>query len=308
MRFKNSIAFCSATFLALGLAGPAAVAEPADEYSSPPEATTQLAAKNSVVLAQRPTRTGFVRPFAGAPKYLSLAPKKVRKSAQLHRAIGQRRADRIARGIGLRKKNVFTTKQYRQFISGRGIGGQKSAARLVDSSVRILTNTQGRPLRYREDGRVVKTVLASYGLMVNKDGQLQSPANADAPTRKINVLLEPGGYLGTWCQANGAKKALRQLYRSAYTVEAVYGNRAQQRSGEAQLVSNRKYASPKTTVGMSMAPALWLVNFALIYTLNPEKAAKMPGRWAPIPREVARAIKRSPTGQVSYQRFANLLD
>jgi len=29
-----------------------------------------------------------------------------------------------------------------------------------------------------------------------------------------------------------------------------------------------------TTVGMSMAPALWLVNFSLIYTLNPSSAAR----------------------------------
>jgi hypothetical protein len=33
-----------------------------------------------------------------------------------------------------------------------------------------------------------------------------------------------------------------------------------------------------TVVGMSMGPALWIVNFALIYTLNPSLAAEMPAK------------------------------
>jgi hypothetical protein len=55
---------------------------------------------------------------------------------------------------------------------------------------------------------------------------------------------------------------------------------------------------------MSMAPSIWLVNFALIYTVNPRLAAAMPAAWAPIPPVVARALLASPTGQVPYLRFA----
>ena len=138
-------------------------------------------------------------------------------------------------------------------------------------------------------------VLASYGLLVNTDGLLQSPANADAPTRQANAVIEPGGDLGKWCRKNGARKSLRMLYRSAYTAEAVYGNKAQQLAGTAQLVPNTK-GRVATAVGMSMAPAIWSVNFALIYTLNPAKAAKMPARWTPIPCEVVDAIEATPTG------------
>ena len=54
---------------------------------------------------------------------------------------------------------------------------------------------------------------------------------------------------------------------------------------------------------MSMAPALWLTNFALIYTLNPALAADMPAYWSPIPATVADAILASPTGQVPYSEF-----
>lgn len=257
---------------------------------------------------QKSTKTGFVKPFAGKRKFLRFAPKEITDSRQLHRAIGQKKADRIAKKIGLSKKHVFTKKQFRRFVSGKGKGGDKADAKLVDQSVRILTNTKGRPLVYKnKKGKKRRSVLASYGLMVNKQGLLQSPANTAAPTRQVNVVLAPGGYLGTWSRANGAKDSLRRLYKSAYTVEAVYGNKAQQQSGVAQLVTNKKRGKRKI-VGMSMAPALWLVNFALIYTLRPSLAAEMPARWAKIPRKVARAIKKSPTGQVPYQRYRTLLN
>jgi hypothetical protein len=52
-----------------------------------------------------------------------------------------------------------------------------------------------------------------------------------------------------------------------------------------------------------MAPSIWIVNFALIYTLNPSLAAKMPVRWAPIPANVAQAIAASPTGQVPFSEY-----
>jgi hypothetical protein len=52
-----------------------------------------------------------------------------------------------------------------------------------------------------------------------------------------------------------------------------------------------------------MGPALWIVNFALIYTLNPTLAADLPAKWAPIPRAVVQAIDgaggREPYSQVA---------
>ncbi len=124
----------------------------------------------------------------------------------------------------------------------------------------------------------------------------------DAPTRQVNTVIAPGGYMGRWMRANGATRSLIQLYRSAYAVETIYGFAAQQQSGVAQLVTNTK-AGVSTEVGMSMAPALWLVNFTLIYTLNPRLAADMPAYCAPIPAPVTQAILASPTGQVPYSKY-----
>jgi len=250
------------------------------------------------------SETGFSNPFSGPPRYEYLAPTEVRNAHQLNQAIGRRVAAKIARHLGLRKADTFTKKQYLKFASGRGVGGNAADAKLVDESVRILTNTTGRPLYSLVDGVITRSVLASYGLFVNAHGLLESPANADAPTRQVNTVLAPGGYLGTWCRANGATSSLVRLYRSAYTVEAIYGFVSQQQSGKAQLVTNTKGRASRK-VGMSMAPAIWLTNFALIYTLRPALAAHMPAYWAPIPATVADAILASPTGQVPYSKFAS---
>ena len=263
---------------------------------------TALAASQAVARPVAPG-TGFAQPFAGTPKYEKFAPTEATSARQVNRPLGMTAADRIAHELGLNKRHAFTTKQYRLFITGQGVGGKLAAAKLVDASVRILTNTTGTPLFAKVNGKLKPIVVGSYGLMVNTAGMLESPANTDAPTRQINALLAPGGYLPTWCRQNGASASLRMLYRSAYTSEVPYGNKAQQQSGVAQLVPNQKRATG-TIVGMSMAPPLWIVNFALIYTLNPSLAAKMPAWWTPIPAKVALAIAESPTGQVPYSQYA----
>ena len=260
-----------------------------------------LTALHVVAHAATPV-TGFAQPYAGTPKYQQYAPAEATIARQINRPIGAKVADRIARKLGLNKAHAFTAKQYALFISGKGAGGDKTDAALVDASVRIFTNTTGRPLYANVDGKVTPTVLSSYGLFVSPAGMLMSLANTGAPTRKVNVVLAPGGYLGKWCRANGAEDSLRMLYKSAYTSEVVYGNKSQQQSGVDQLVLNSK-GGRSSIVGMSMAPSIWIVNFVAVYTLNPKLAAFMPARWTPIPAEVVQAVKASPTGQVPYSEY-----
>ena len=248
--------------------------------------------------------TGFGQPYAGVPKYEKWAPTESTTAAQVNRPLGLKAADMIARKLGLDKEQVFTPEQYELFITGRGVGGDPAAAELVDESVRILTNTTGNPLYANVNGTLTPIVLGSYGLFVNTAGVLMSPANDDSPSRLVNSVLEPGGYLDTWCRQNGCEASIRMLRRSAYTSEVVYLNESQQQSEPAELVPNQKRGR-SSTVGMSMAPCIWIINLALIYTLNPNVAAKMPARWTPIPADVAQAIAASPTGQVPYSQYAS---
>src|SRR5262249_18522790 len=222
---------------------------------------------------------------------------------QVNRPLGSKAADRIARVLGLNKRLAFTAQQFKLFIRGKGIGGELAPAQLVGESVRILTNTTGNPLFANAHSKLTAVVLGSYGLMVNREGVLESPANAEAPTRRVNEVLEPGGYMPTWCRHNGAQASLRMLYRSAYTGEAVFGHKSQELAGIPQLVPNQKGARRTAIVGMSMAPSIWIVNFALIYTLNPSLVAKMPASWTSIPANVSLAIASSEKGQVKYSDY-----
>ena len=248
--------------------------------------------------------TGFSVPFSGPAKYESLAPTLATTPGQINAQLGQQRADAIAAQIGLKKELTLTDKQYLEFISGGGTNGDKKSAALADRCVQIFINTTGNPLRSNVNGVPTDTVLGSYGLFVNEDGLLMSLANRIAPTRIANRLLTPTGYINTWFLANNATRSLIQLYRSAYLIEALYGNQAQQTSGPWQLVTNNKDGA-STTVGMSMAPALWLTNFALLYTLKPSIAARMPAYWTPIPPAVAGAIRATRTGFVPYGPYAS---
>ncbi len=248
--------------------------------------------------------SGFTQPFAGAPQYEPLGPPQLTRRGERNQPIGQKLADSIAAAIGLSPSDAFTDAQYRAFISGGGVGGNRQDAELVDASVRIFTNTLGRPLLSNVNGKITRTVLASYGLFVNATGSLESLANDDAPTRKANALIAPGGYLDTWCVANGCTASLIALHNSAYSVELPYGIAAQQISEPAQLVKNTMNGVT-TEVGMSMVPPIWLINFALLYVLKPSVAAAMPAYWTPIPANVATAILASPTGQVPYSEYAS---
>jgi hypothetical protein len=251
-----------------------------------------------------PTDTGFSLPFSGAPQYENVAATEITGPAQINQAIGQPAADEIAAQLGLSKADSFSPQQYLEFVAGQGNEANPKAAAVLDASVRILTNTIGRPLYSNVDGTITPSVLASYGLFVNKRGMLESLANKRAPTRQANHLIAPGGYLGTWCNANGATKSLVALYKSAYTVEAAYGLASQAISDPWQLVANTK-GGVKAEVGMSMVPSIWIVNFLLLYVLNPSLAADMPAQWAPIPSAVADAILSSDHGQVPYSEFAS---
>ena len=275
-----------------------------------------LVATAAVVLALAPAATaapgahnlgtGFSPPFSGAPRFEYLAPTQMRTGAQLNRPLGRSAAETIARQIGLTPADALSDSQSRALMSGGGVGGSRSAAKIISECIWILSNTVGRPLTATVNGRRTTSVLASYGLYVTPNGMLQSPANASAPTRQVNTLIAPGGFVGNWLRDNGATHTLIALYRSAYTVQVPFGFAAQQMSGAAQLVTNTK-GSVVTTVGMSMAPPLWIVNFALLYIVKPSYAAAMPAYWAPIPPAVAAAIKRSPTGQVPYAAYRSLL-
>jgi hypothetical protein len=263
-----------------------------------------LAAASS---ASASSATGFASPSSGTPRVERFSAPRASSDAQVNVPLGRKAADRIALGIGLDPSKVLTPRQRALLMSGKGVGGQRGPAKLIDASMRILTNTWGRPLVSNCDGVRTPTVLGSYGLTVNRNCMLSSSAQESMPTRKVNEVLMPGGYMGKWMRANGARAALANLYASAYTREAYLGYKSQQISGMAQLVPNQRGTNTPETTAMPMAPSIYIANFALIYILNPNFAAKMPAYWTAMPTELATALRNSPTGQVPYQQFRSML-
>lgn len=250
--------------------------------------------------------TGFTQPYLGALKFAKLAPKGIQADGALNAPLGATKANKIAKFLRLSKKSAFTQDQYDLFAAGGGVGGDPTSSALLIQSADILTNTNGNPLTSTVNGQTISWTLASYGLMVSPDGLIESPANKQAPPGQVNPLIEPGGYLEQWCKANGASKTWKALYASAFTAEAIFGSKAQGKSGVAQLVPNYN-GSKASAVGMPMAPSIWIANFALIYLLDPNLAADMPAGWAPIPGPVAAAMEASPTGQVPWSEYGKYL-
>ena len=252
-------------------------------------------------------RQGFVGPTAGAQRFAQYAPTQVTSPDQLNQPIGQEKADEIAKALGLDKSQCFTEEQYLAFISGNGANGSgdPQQAALVDESVNLLTNSMVNPLNRDINGTPTQIYLGSYGLAVSKDGVwLDSLANQAEPTRRVNEVIAPGGYMDTWAAANGATASLDMLRKSAYTIQLPYGIVAQQENGPAQLAFYRN-GFGSAVVGLSMTPPLWEVNFCLIYMLNPRLAANMPAQWNPIPAEVATALLNSQTGRVRFSDYAS---
>lgn len=247
----------------------------------------------------------FAEPFCGSKLFERLAPTQVASTdtLKINQPIGQDKADELAKAFGLQKDKCFTPIQFFTFITGGGYGGNLTNALMIADATLILTNTKQNPIVRYINGNATSIVLGSYGLTVNEDGQLESCAQATSPCRTVNEILVPGGWMETWCKANGATKALENLYSSAYTTEAVYSALSQNQSGNAQLVSYTLAAGNSVKIGMSMIPPLWIVNFCLIYTLNPELAAAMPAYWTPIPQQVASDLMNSPQGQINYSYY-----
>jgi len=243
------------------------------------------------------------QPYLGLYRFVPFSPKKAINSNQINTRIGIKRAHLIASKLGLKKSDSLSDINYIKLISGKGIGGNMSDAKLIDESVKILTNVKTRPIFSDIDGVIMPTVLASYGLFVNKDGVLMSCANTESPARQVNEVIIPKGYLDIWCKNNNALSSLKALYRINFLIEAIYGYKAQLDASTAQLVAfNCPNSQQPLYFGMSMCPAIWMVNFYLLYILNPRLAALMPGWWEPIPQPVVDILQESTTGTVEYSK------
>ena len=79
-----------------------------------------------------------------------------------------------------------------------------------------------------------------------------------------------------------------------------------------RLAAQQPEASPgkqatSESYGVSVTPAIYLINFLFLYMASPEVAASMPAYRAPIPREVAECLEQNPNG-CPYADFERLFE
>lgn len=238
---------------------------------------------------------GFSAGAAGVKELEKYAPTQVSSSDPLvNQPLGQDKADEIASALGLIKSLCLTTDQCTTLISGNSQDGSVNPAyaKLMVACLASFTNTTVNPCICDINGKRTEIVLGSYGLTVDGYGLLQSLANSNQPTRQINEVLTPGGYLRKWAKANGAEQSLDMLDKSAYTRQLPHGIAAQHEGTDAQLALYLN-GGQSAVVGVSMVPSIWEINFCLLYVLNPAVAAAMPAYWTAIPPNVVEALENS---------------
>lgn len=292
----------------------------------------------SASAAPAPLDTGFTPTNAGVVKYQPYAPTEAARAGQVNAPLTQEEADRLARIFGFDKSKAFSKKQYAALMSAKGKPSgytqaeANMAAKLARQSVRwYMTNTTGNTYTRIIDGEKVTVNVGSYGLIVSEDGMLKVPANCPDPTsadfsecspvRLVNWLLVPKplcddpdaakkppagvpcGYMGDWMRSNGARDTLKELYGSAYVDQEPYASTSQEEGGIPQLIYVTRADGTTAEVGVPVAPAMWILNFVLVYMLSPEAARFMPAYWAAIPEDVVTALEESENGQVPYSEF-----
>jgi len=246
---------------------------------------------------------GFSAGAAGVKGWEQYAPTQVTSSDPLvNQPLGQEKADEIAVALNLDKSLCLTTDQCATFISGNSLDKSTNPAyaQLLIGSLLSFTNSTVNPCicdiypypRTSQPPTRTEICLGSYGLTVNQFGLLESLANVTAPTRQVNEVLTPGGYLKEWAKANNAEGTLEMLDKSHYTRQLPHGIAAQHEGTGAGLALYLD-GDQSVFVGLSMVPSLWEINFCLLYALSPTVAAGMPAYWTPIPPNVVEALEKS---------------
>jgi hypothetical protein len=69
--------------------------------------------------------------------------------------------------------------------------------------------------------------------------------------------------------------------------------------------ASRNHESANEVYSPSLTPAIYLVNFLLLYMANPDLAAYMPAYKAPIPQQIVDCLEQNPTGcpYADYRRY-----
>ena len=146
---------------------------PAAHVAVLPRAIPSAKHAPSSISASHARSPGFVGPAAGAPRFRQFAPTEVDPNSPLiNQPLGQANAEKLAASLRLKPKLVLTEQQYRKFTTGSGIGGNATAATILNDSVTVLTNSSANPQSVNLNGHPTQVALGAMGLRCFQQGCL----------------------------------------------------------------------------------------------------------------------------------------
>jgi hypothetical protein len=152
-----------------------------------------------------------------------MAPPALRRAEHLNMPLGRKKADRLARSLGVTDGMVLTEREYRCMI---GTPPRTRDQQIMFECILNMTGSIGH----------AAIPLSSYGLNVNEDGNVRSICAPGAPCQKVNTLL--GKYLDTVARECGfLEKLLRMETETPFKELAVDGFTCQKSGGPACLIA-----------------------------------------------------------------------
>ena len=175
-----------------------------------------------------------------------------------------------------------------------------------------LTNTTVNPIARDVHGTRTNVILGSYGLTTYYDstGRLMIQSDcASSGTQQAECLVFNSyltGYIQKRMLEIGAYRSWRMMVSSDSFKKLAAASLECQAAHEGACFTDYTLNGVRNPAGVALTPALWGVNFDLIYLLTKPNGqsygADMPAYFSFIPDQVADALKASPFG-IPYDDF-----
>ena len=257
--------------------------------------------------------------YCGYPSYFSritssLIPSIAPSPDKINQPIGSVKARALATSLGITNDLIYTTEEYNCFME------DTDDKDIFYTCLFNLTNTCNSKATYEElglydifinAGLTILTSsksLASYGLSVYTQNDTllissdcQDDSNELRSCKEFNKLMA-GSLEKTAAQCGNLEKLLKILaLGSRLNASSV----ACQNSVESSCLDLQicRRTNHIKYFGVPITPVLFAANFILIYCLNPELGALMPGYIQNIPYEIAKKLLKD--GSIDYEQYIN---
>ncbi len=135
-------------------------------------------AKQALETGSRNKNTFWPSTCQTDPRWQTLAPPQYRQAGQINQPLGRKKADQLARLLGIEQDMILTEDQYKCQM---GTFPRDPAREIIYACTKTVTNSIGNA-----DAGIP---LSSYGLYLNTEGEVRSTCAPRAPCLEFNKLV-----------------------------------------------------------------------------------------------------------------------